>query len=120
TMYATFHFMDGKIINWDGKSRNNYPTYGSGRGTIIYGTEGSVYVDRGGYKLYDRTGKLVRERSGNDDEQGTALGGGGSMTTRHLVNFYNGIRGVTINYHDPSVGSCRMWRSEAAGSGNNG
>jgi len=94
TMYANFYFGDDKVICWDGKSRNNYSTYGSGRGTIIYGTEGSVYVDRGGYRLYDRSGKLVREGSGSGDEQGTALGGGGSMTTRHLANFYNGIRGT--------------------------
>jgi len=94
TMYASFHFGDGKLISWDGKSRNNYPTYGSGRGTIIYGTEGSVYVDRGEFRQYDREGKLVREGKGDGDEQGTALGGGGSMSTRHLVNFYNGIRGV--------------------------
>ncbi len=94
TMYATFQFADGKMISWDGKSRNNYPTYGTGRGTIIYGTEGSVYVDRGEFRQYDRTGKLVREGKGDGDEQGTALGGGGSMSTRHLANFYNAIRGV--------------------------
>ncbi|MDZ7692224.1 MAG: Gfo/Idh/MocA family oxidoreductase [Balneolaceae bacterium] len=47
TMYATFEYPDDKVINWDGKSRNGLNTYGSGRGTIIYGTEGSVFVNRG-------------------------------------------------------------------------
>src|SRR5680860_197779 len=48
SMEATFDFPDDKIIQWDGKSRNGYNTYraGSGRGTIIYGTEGTVFVDR--------------------------------------------------------------------------
>lgn len=93
TMDATFIFPGGKTIRWDGKSRNNYKTYGTDRGTIIYGTEGSVYVDRGGYKLVDRTGKLVKDSRSELDEAGTALGGGGDMTTLHVENFFAAIRG---------------------------
>jgi predicted dehydrogenase len=93
TMEATFVFPGGKTIKWDGKSRNNYSTYGAGRGTIIYGSEGSVYVDRGIYRLYDRSGKLVRDSKSDLDEAGTALGGGGGMTTLHVQNFFDAIRG---------------------------
>lgn len=93
TMYATFHFPGNKVINWDGKSRNGLNTYGTGRGTIIYGTEGSVFVNRSLYRLHDRSGNLVREQSSGGSEQGTALGGGGSMSTRHVVNFFDAIRG---------------------------
>ena len=93
TMEATFEFPGNKIIQWDGKSRNGYNTYGSGRGTIIYGTEGSVFVNRGGYKLYDRGGKLVKESGSEGSESGTALGGGGDMSTLHVVNFFDAIRG---------------------------
>lgn len=92
TMYATYEFEDGKTINWDGKSRNGYNTYGTGRGTIIYGSEGTVYVDREGYKLYDRDGKLMREKQGGK-EGGIALGGGGNMTAAHVHNFLQAIRG---------------------------
>lgn len=101
TMYATFEYPGEKVINWDGKSRNGYNTYGSGRGTIIYGTEGSVFVNRGEYKLYDRNGELVREQSSGGSEQGTALGGGGSMSTRHVLNFLNTIRGKETDQHSP-------------------
>ncbi|SHF98858.1 Predicted dehydrogenase [Fodinibius roseus] len=101
TMYATFRFPDDKVINWDGKSRNGLQTYGSGRGTIIYGTEGSVFVNRGEYRLYDRDGDLVREESAGGDEQGTALGGGGSMSTRHVVNFLDTIRGTATQQNSP-------------------
>lgn len=94
TMVATFQFDNDKVITWDGKSRNGYSTYGSGRGTIIYGSDGSVYVDRSGYKLFDREGRLVRELLSGSDEGGTALGGGGGMSTRHVVNFFNAIRGT--------------------------
>ncbi len=93
TMDATFTFPGNKIIQWDSKSRNGYPTYGSGRGTIIYGTDGSVYVDRGGYTLFDRSGKVVRKSEGGGDEAGVALGGGGGMSTRHVTNFFNAMRG---------------------------
>jgi len=101
TMYATFRFPNDKVINWDGKSRNALETYGSGRGTIIYGTEGSVFVNRGLYRLYDRGGDLVREQSSGGNEQGTALGGGGSMSTRHVVNFLDTIRGTASRQNSP-------------------
>jgi predicted dehydrogenase len=94
TMEANFHFDNNRVIQWDGKSRNSYKTYGAGRGTIIYGTEGSVFIDRSHYKLYDRSGKLVKEvHAGGKAEDGTKLGGGGDLSTRHAVNFFNAIRG---------------------------
>lgn len=93
TMDATFKFGENKIIQWDGKSRNNYRTYGTDRGTIIYGTEGSVYMDRDGYKQFDRSGKLVKTNMGGGSEGGTQLGGGGDMSTTHIVNFFNAVRG---------------------------
>lgn len=101
TMYATFRFPDEKVINWDGKSRNGLQTYGDGRGTIIYGTEGSVYVNRGIYRLFDRDGELVKEKEAGSDEEGTALGGGGGMTTQHIANFYDTIRGEAEQQNSP-------------------
>ncbi len=93
TMDATFKFRDNKIIKWDGKSRSGYKTYGTDRGTVIYGSTGSVYVDRDGYKLYSREGKLLKDSKAKGSEAGTALGGGGDMTTGHMVNFFEAIRG---------------------------
>jgi len=93
TMMAKFTFEDNKQIEWDGKSRNAYSTYGSGRGIIIYGTEGAVFVNRGHYKLFDRKGKLIEEISSGGQEGGVALGGGGDMSTVHVMNFFEAIRG---------------------------
>lgn len=94
TMDANFKFGNGKSIKWDGRSRNQHQTYGQGRGrgTLIYGAEGSVFVDRGQYELYDRAGVLVKS-SDKIDEDGTALGGGGETSTKHSVNFFEAIRG---------------------------
>ncbi|GLR18398.1 Gfo/Idh/MocA family protein [Portibacter lacus] len=93
TMYATFEFEDQKVINWDGKSRNAYNTYGAGRGTIIYGSEGSVFIDRSLYKHFDRAGKLVKEVKSDFSEGGVNLGGGGGMTNIHVHNFLEAVRG---------------------------
>lgn len=92
TMQVTFRFPGNKSIVWDGSSRNGYTTYGSGRGTIIYGTDGSVFVNRDGYKVFDRSGKETQIRTG-EKESGIALGGGGGMTDRHVKNFLDAIRG---------------------------
>ncbi len=94
TMEATFLFENGKAITWDGKSRNGFNTYGGGRGTIIYGTEGTVLVDRGMYNVYDRTGELIKDYKSANNESGIALGGGGDTTTAHAINFFNSVRGI--------------------------
>lgn len=93
SMVATFKFPQNKLIQWDGQSRNGYQTYGAGRGTIIYGTEGSVFVDREKYILKDRVGNIIREVTSTSNEAGTALGGGGDVTTAHMVNFFDTVRG---------------------------
>lgn len=92
-MEATFRFEENKIIQWDGKSRNGYNTYGGDRGTIIYGSEGTVFVDRGKYILTDRGGKVVKNSQSASQEAGNTLGGGGDMTTAHVMNFFDAIRG---------------------------
>lgn len=101
TMDATFRFPGNKIIKWDGKSRSGYVTYGSDRGTIIYGTNGTVFVNREGYKLYDRMGKLIKSSKSAGNEAGTALGGGGDMTDTHVANFFNVIRGKDGKLNSP-------------------
>lgn len=93
TMDATFRFPGDKIIKWDGNSRNAQKTFGSDRGTYIYGTNGTVYVDRGGYRLFGRDGKIIKDSKSKGSEAGTALGGGGDMSTRHIMNFFEAVRG---------------------------
>lgn len=97
TMEVNFHYAGNRLIQWNGNSRNGYLTFGAGRGTVIYGTDGSVYVDRDGYRVYGRDGALIRESKG-EAEDGVALGGGGGMTTRHVANFIGAVRdGRSLN-----------------------
>ena len=94
TMDATFKFDGDKVIKWDGRSRSGQDTYGLGdRGTLVFGSEGTVFVDRGKYILYDRGGKIVNRYDSGSNEAGTALGGGGDSSTAHVVNWFEGIRG---------------------------
>jgi len=92
-MEATYRFAGNKTIKWDGRSRNGYDTYGSGRGVIVYGSEGSAFLNREKSVLYDRSGEVIKEMDSDSNEAGTALGGGGSMSTRHVENFFQAIRG---------------------------
>lgn len=101
TMDASFRFPGNKVITWDGKSRNGHKTYGSDRGTIIYGSEGTVFVNREGYQVFDRGGKKIREGKSSGSEAGTALGGGGDMTDTHVTNFFNVIRGKETLLNSP-------------------
>jgi predicted dehydrogenase len=117
TMDATFRFAGDKIIKWDGKSRNGYDTYGGGRGTIIYGSEGAVFVDREKYILTDRGGKVIKEVKSGSAEAGTALGGGGDMTTTHVINFFETIRGkarLTAPIDDASISMAMVHYSNIA------
>ncbi|MDO7171656.1 Gfo/Idh/MocA family protein [Mariniflexile sp. AS56] len=93
TMEATFKFAGDKTIKWDGRSRNGYDKYGAGRGTLIYGSNGSTMIDRDGYKLYDLKGKLIKENVVPGIEDGNALGGGGQLSAAHTLNFFDAIRG---------------------------
>ncbi len=93
TMDVTFCFRGDKIIEWDGKSRNGHKTYGYDRGIIIFGSEGAVFINRSEYILYDRSGKVVKSNSSTSNEAGTALGGGGDMSTAHIMNFFDAVRG---------------------------
>jgi len=105
-MDATFKFEGNKVIKWDGRSRNGYNTYGlGGRGTIVYGSEGTVFVDRGKYMLYDRNGKRIKEVDSGSTEQGTALGGGGDASTAHLMNWFEGIRGKEELHSEIATGA---------------
>jgi hypothetical protein len=117
TMDATFRFTGDKIIKWDGKSRNGYDTYKGGRGTVIYGSEGSVFLDRDKSVLYDRNGKIINDNKSTTSEAGTALGGGGDMTTGHVVNFFEAVRGkekLTAPIDDASISMAMVHYSNIA------
>ena len=91
TQLASFEFSDGKQIHWDGRSCNGMPLYGRGRGAIVFGTEGTVIMDRNGYTLFDLGGKEVRKEEESAQSVSMDTTGGGNLDELHIANFLRGI-----------------------------
>jgi predicted dehydrogenase len=89
TMEAKFKFPGGKTITWDGQSRNAFEKdKEGGRGTKIWGSKGSVLVDRRGYKVFDLSGNQIY--NSQEDEKYNVIER--NMTELHFDNFFNSIR----------------------------
>ena len=53
---VTFSFDNDKFITWTGHSRGIMKPERPGRGITIYGSKGSIMLDRNFYQLYDLQG----------------------------------------------------------------
>ena len=60
---------------------------------MAYGTEGSAVISRNGYQIYDLRGRLVKEEKETSRSQTTDMGGEGDITTKHIMNFIQTVRG---------------------------
>jgi predicted dehydrogenase len=95
TQIASFEFGDTKAISWEGRSCNNFPGEGAGRGFIIYGSKGTL-VNHGSadYKLYDDKNKLIKEVSSAAPADPTnPVSANGNLDLYHFDNFIKTIRG---------------------------
>lgn len=113
TQLIAFDFEDEKTITWEGRSCNPAPFHDRGRGSAIYGTEGTVIMDRNGYVIYDLENKVVKEVRSGDDEATMDTTGGGNLTDRHIANFLAAIRNESeqnapINEGHKSVLMCHL------------
>ena len=96
TQIASFEYVDGKTITWEGRSCNGIKQYNRGRGAIIHGTKGSILLDREGYQLLDLQGeKLSYTEEGNPGTSAstTDTSGFDGLTVKHIQNFVNTIAG---------------------------
>jgi predicted dehydrogenase len=97
TQTASFEFGNDKGITWEGRSCNNFPTEGSGRGFIIYGDKGTL-VNNGNddYKILDYNNKLVKEvKSSGGNNGASSISANGDLDMFHFNNFVEAIRGNT-------------------------
>jgi predicted dehydrogenase len=92
TQEVTFEFAGGKRIVWQGQSCNGLRLFDRGRGTAIYGTGGSMVLDRDGYLLYDVKQKLVKENMEPKKGNGLELTGDDFATSTHMDNLLSAIR----------------------------
>ena len=89
---VTFAYPGGRFITWTGHSRGILKPDRPGRGVTLYGSKGSIELDRNFYKLYDLGGNPVKfefekELSATTDTQGI-----GSLDVNHVQNFVDAIR----------------------------
>lgn len=92
TQIVNFDFAEGKTINWEGKSCNGSKFYNRGRGSAVYGTEGTAIIDRNGYEFYDKSGQLIKEAKLGTANATMNTKGGGNLDELHIANFLNAIR----------------------------
>ena len=92
TQDVVFEFAGGKRIVWQGQSCNGLKPFDRGRGTAIFGTSGSMILDRDGYLLYDVKQKPVKENLEPKRTNGVELTGDDLATSQHMENFLGAIR----------------------------
>ena len=92
TQEVTFEFAGDKRITWQGQSCNGLKLFDRGRGTAIYGTSGSMILDRDGYVQYDVKQKVVKENIEPKRGDGLELTGDDAATATHMENLLAAIR----------------------------
>jgi len=91
TQLVGYEFPEGKTINWEGRSCNGMNLWNGGRGSMIFGTEGSILMNRGGYVVYDKRGKEVRSEKEAAKSVSMDVRGGGGLDNLHIHNFISAI-----------------------------
>jgi predicted dehydrogenase len=97
TQVASFEFGNNKAITWEGRSCNNFPVEGAGRGFVIYGDNGTLVNDgNADYKIFDEKNKLVKEvKSDVKADPTNPVSASGNLDLYHFQNFADAIRGET-------------------------
>jgi predicted dehydrogenase len=89
---VTYEFDNNKFITWNGHSRGIMKPDRPGRGATIYGSKGTIMLDRNFYKLFDLQGNLIKEAMEGAESATTNTMGEGELDVMHVANFFDGIR----------------------------
>lgn len=95
TQVITMEFPGGKALTWEGRSCNNLPIEGSGRGVIFYGEQGSmVYPGGDEFTVYNLDNKPLRSWTSRQQvDAANPVSPTEQLDLGHLVNFMDAIRG---------------------------
>ena len=95
TQTISWDFAEGKTMSWEGRSCNDFPIDKASRGTMIYGTEGSAWLDGKDYVIYDKKRKIIKSAKENEavDPTNIVSASGLKMDAAHVANFLETIRG---------------------------
>ena len=89
---VTFNYPEDKFITWTGHSRGLIQPKQPGRGVTIYGSKGTIQLDRNFYKLYDLDGNLIKSELEAVISKTTDTRGEGGLDVNHINNFFDAIR----------------------------
>ncbi|MEX0273057.1 MAG: Gfo/Idh/MocA family oxidoreductase [Flavobacteriaceae bacterium] len=89
---VTYAFDNGKFITWTGHSRGIMKPERPGRGVTIYGSKGSIMLDRNFYKLFDLQGNPIKFEFEKTASATTNTQGMGGLDVNHVGNFFLAIR----------------------------
>jgi predicted dehydrogenase len=95
TQVITWDYPGRVSLMWENRSCNGRNIEGLDRGIIFYGENGSLDTGRDEYKVYDLSGKLVKEVGGKTE--GTVQGRDAAnpspgMDGQHIADFLDAIR----------------------------
>ena len=103
---VTFKFAGDKFITWTGHSRGIMKPDRPGRGVTIYGSKGSIQLDRNFYKLFDLGGNPIKFEFEGSASATTNTQGIGGLDVDHVGNFFAGIRSdqsLNADINDASI-----------------
>jgi predicted dehydrogenase len=92
TLITSFGYPD-TTISWEGRSCQGMRDYGRDRGSAIFGTKGTVVIDRDGYDVFDWKGKQTDTYRTGKTTSTSDLLGIDDMTDAHFANFVAAMRG---------------------------
>lgn len=100
TQVISWDYADGKSISWEGRSCNDYPVEGLGRGALIYGTKGTALLENANYTIFDSKHKVIKSGKSEvtGDATNTVSASGIALDQLHVKDFLECIRtGKTPN-----------------------
>jgi predicted dehydrogenase len=107
TQVINMEFPNRTLITFESRSCNGQPEDGSRTGVMFYGETGSLLIsDSAGYKVFDLTGKLVKEVKPPVPAFTTRIPATPYQQTDqlHIRNFFDGIRTGAVLHSDITGG----------------
>ena len=106
TQVIAWDYAEGKTISWEGRSCNDFPVEGLGRGVLIYGTEGTALLDGNSFTIFDQKKKKVKEvkEAAKGEATNIVSATGIELDRLHFDNFLSAIRdGQPLNSPIPDA-----------------
>ena len=97
---VTYSYDNDRFITWTGHSRGMMKPERPGRGATIYGSKGTIQLDRNFYKLFDLQGNLIKTEMEEAASATTNTRGEGQLDVNHVSNFFEAIRKDTSLHSD--------------------